>query len=111
MFLPTVVSWNVTVPVGWGGLTSLKVVSPVVKFASVALWMVNPASFTELSDQVRLTLGLFAVPASVAARLVGALRRNREHQRVHHVHLFMGEDVAVPHVLPAEVDVVVQDLR
>ena len=84
---------------------------PSVKFASVALWMVKPTSFRELSVQFKVILGLFAFPFHVAARPVGARRRNRKHQRVHHVHLLVGEDVAVPHVLPPEVDVVVQDLR
>ena len=89
----------------------LNVVSPVVKLAFVALWMVNPVSFMELSVQVKLTLGLLALPVHCSSEARRCLRWNRKHQRVHHVHLFMGENVAVPHVLPAEVDVVVEDLR
>jgi hypothetical protein len=49
---------------------TLIVVSPFVKPEFVALWIVKPVSLLELSDQVKLTVG---VADAVATRLEGAI--------------------------------------
>ena len=67
-------------------------------------------SVMELSFQVRTARRLLP-PAfcSVLLRPFGATGGKRQRLRPHHVHLFVAQDVAVPHVAPAEVDELVGD--
>jgi hypothetical protein len=72
--------------------------------------MTKAVSFFELSVQVTVVPPVVAVPGLRPNRTPVAPAARRHHLGVHHVHLLVAEDVAVVHVLPAEVDVVVDDV-
>ena len=86
-------------------LVCVNVVSPSAKFGSSARSILYWVSLIDTSVHVSVTDKSGPGHGQIRHRD----RRDRKHQRVHEVHLFVREDVAVPHVLPAEVDVVVRD--
>ena len=63
----------------------------------------------ELSFQVSTKRLLLPLPVTVDVRPSGAIGRERQNYRPHHIHFLMAQDVAVIGVFPAEVDQLVDD--
>ena len=93
------------------GLTVITNGGPLDAEANLVLG-VAPGGGIRVVD--RRAIGPVEDDAATGERQDGCVRERSRHEDrnwAHHVHLFMAEDVAVPHIFPAEVDDVINDRR